>query len=166
MKKIFYKDIECIFFDFDGVLTDNYVYLDSNNRELVRCSRSDGLAFNAMRKIGIESFIISSEKNSVVKARANKLKVKYFNNVKDKKNKIMHIVNKYKYDIKKCIFVGNDLNDYSAMELCGLSMCPADSHKKILNLSTIVLSKNGGEGVAREIVEDVLKLDLLKILAN
>lgn len=50
-KKINIKSIDAFFFDFDGVLTDNKVYIDQNGNESVRCSRADGLAFKALKKI-------------------------------------------------------------------------------------------------------------------
>ena len=74
-KKINIKSIDAFFFDFDGVLTDNKVYIDQNGNESVRCSRADGLAFKALKKINKPTFIISSEANHVVKKRAKKLGV-------------------------------------------------------------------------------------------
>tara|TARA_B110000967_G_C18584979_1_gene411587 strand:+ start:16 stop:177 length:162 start_codon:yes stop_codon:yes gene_type:complete len=38
-------DIDVFVFDFDGVLTNNLVYLDQNGKDSVVCSRGDGLAF-------------------------------------------------------------------------------------------------------------------------
>jgi len=62
------------------------------------------------------------------------------------------------------LYVGNDLNDYKAMQLCGYSACPSDSHKKIKSISSIVLNNKGGYGVVRELLEEVFKLDFIKIL--
>ena len=58
----------------------------------------------------------------------------------------------------------NDLNDYNAMKLCGYSACPSDSHKEIIAVSKILLKKKGGTGVVRELLEDVLNINFLKIL--
>lgn len=60
-------------FVFDGVLTNNLVHLDQNGNELVSCSRSDGLAFNALRKLNKTAYILSKEKNTVVSSRAKKI---------------------------------------------------------------------------------------------
>ena len=65
MKQI--DDLDAIVFDFDGVLTDNFVYCNSDGKEYVRCSRSDGLGFDALRKLGVKCLILSTESNSVVK---------------------------------------------------------------------------------------------------
>ncbi len=69
-KNIKLDDIDALIFDFDGVLTDNKVHLDENGNEWVTCSRSDGLAFDILRKLKKLIFIISTEKNKVVAARA------------------------------------------------------------------------------------------------
>ena len=72
---MFIDDIDAIILDFDGVLTDNSVYVDQNGIEQVKCSRSDGLAFDVLRKLKKPIHILSTEKNPVVLARASKLKV-------------------------------------------------------------------------------------------
>ena len=125
MSKISIGEISLVIFDFDGVLTNNSVYVDENGKETVRCSRADGIGFDAMRKMNIKSYIISSEKNQVVSSRAKKLKVPTFQGVKNKWSLVC---------------------------------------KKIKEVSKIILKKNGGNGIVREIVEDILGLDLIKIL--
>lgn len=57
------QDIEVFIFDFDGVLTNNLVHLDSQGNEWVSCSRADGLAFDALRKLNQSVYILSTEKN-------------------------------------------------------------------------------------------------------
>ena len=65
---------------------------------------------------------------------------------------------------KEILYVGNDINDYKSMKFCGFSACPSDSTNKIKSIANFILTKKGGEGVAREIVENILKIDLLEIL--
>ena len=60
--------------------------------------------------------------------------------------------------------MGNDLNDYEALKLCGYSACPSDSHKKIKKISTFKLDAKGGSGVVRELLEEILGLDFLKVI--
>ena len=62
--------LDALVFDFDGVLTDNKVYLGEDGKELVSCSRADGLAFDVLRKLNIPVLILSTEKSLVVKMRA------------------------------------------------------------------------------------------------
>jgi 3-deoxy-D-manno-octulosonate 8-phosphate phosphatase (KDO 8-P phosphatase) len=77
-------DIDVLVLDFDGVLTNNLVYVDQNGQETVCCSRADGLAFDALKKMKKPVYILSTEMNGTVSARANKLKVEVFQGVFDK----------------------------------------------------------------------------------
>ena len=157
-------DIDAFVFDFDGVLTNNLVQIDENGKESVSCSRADGLAFDVLRKLNKPAYILSTEKNLVVKARANKLKIPAIQEVADKVEVIKKLAADNNYNLKNILYVGNDLNDYLAMQLCGYSACPADSHSKIKSVSSIILSTNGGDGIVRELLEEALNLDFIKIL--
>ncbi|MDB0021101.1 HAD hydrolase family protein [Candidatus Pseudothioglobus singularis] len=157
-------DIDALVFDFDGVLTNNLVYLNQEGEESVACSRADGLAFDVLRKLNKPTFILSTEQNSVVTMRAKKLKIPAIQGVSDKVEAIKELADKKKYNLKSILYVGNDLNDYLVMQLCGYSACPADSHPKIKHISDICLNTNGGNGVVRELLEEVLNIDFIKIL--
>jgi YrbI family 3-deoxy-D-manno-octulosonate 8-phosphate phosphatase len=157
-------DINAFVFDFDGVLTNNLVQMDENGKESVSCSRADGLAFDVLRKLNKPAYILSTEKNLVVKARAKKLNIPAIQGVADKVEAIKKLAADNSYSLKNILYVGNDLNDYLVMQLCGYSVCPADSHTKIKSVSSIILSTNGGDGIVRELLEEVLNLDFIKIL--
>lgn len=162
--KISIDKIDAFVFDFDGVMTNNLVYLDQDGRESVSCSRADGLAFDVLRKLGKVSFILSTEKNPVVAKRANKLKILAIQGVSDKVKAIKELANNNSYNLKNILYVGNDLNDYYVMKLCGFSVCPADSHSKIKELSDITLKTKGGDGVVRDLLENVFSINFIKIL--
>lgn len=154
-------EIDAIVFDFDGVLTDNRVYVDQDGRESVCCSRADGLAFDVLRQSRYRVFLLSTEANPVVAARAAKLRVPCVQGVADKRAAIAALGDREGFALERTLFVGNDLNDLAAMKLCGVSACPADSHAAVLAAATHRLKTRGGAGVAREIVEDVLGLNML-----
>ena len=158
------NDIKVFVFDFDGVLTNNMVYLDQNGKESVSCSRGDGLAFDVLRKLKKTAYILSTEKNTVVRARAHKLQISVLQGAENKVSGIQEIIKKENCKLENILYVGNDLNDYRVMDICGFTACPADSHKKIKQISSIVLKTNGGCGVVRELLEDVLGLNLIEIL--
>jgi YrbI family 3-deoxy-D-manno-octulosonate 8-phosphate phosphatase len=151
-------------FDFDGVLTDNFVYIDQKGNEAVKCSRADGLAFDVLRKLNFSSYILSTEKSSVVTARADKLKIPAIQGVENKVHGLRQLAEKEGFDLKNILYVGNDLNDYRVMQLCGYTACPSDSHQIIKKVSTIILKTSGGNGIVRELLEDVFKLNFIQIL--
>jgi len=158
------NNIDVFVFDFDGVLTNNMVYLDQNGKESVSCSRGDGLAFDALRKLKKTAYILSTEKNTVVSARAKKLQISALQGAENKVSGIQEIIKKENCKLENVLYVGNDLNDYRVMSICGFTACPADSHEKIKQISNITLKTNGGCGIVRELLEDVLGLDFIEIL--
>ena len=162
--KISLDNIDAFVFDFDGVLTNNLVHLDQNGKEWVSCSRADGLAFDVMRKLKKPSYILSTEKNLVVSARAKKLKIPALQGVKNKAEALSILSEKKGYKLSRILYIGNDLNDFHAMKICGYAVCPIDSHIKIKELSNIVLNTRGGEGVVRELLEEIFDLNFIKIL--
>jgi len=165
------SDIHTIAFDFDGVFTDNKVWVDQDGREMVRCDRGDGLGFDFMRtyqrlgKIDIEMFIISKEKNPVVLSRAKKLQLKCYHGVSDKRD----FVSKYLAErfpnkpdaYSGFMYMGNDINDLPLMRDAGFSVAPADSHPMIKKIASLVLDTNGGEGCVRDFIEMLLRINSL-----
>jgi YrbI family 3-deoxy-D-manno-octulosonate 8-phosphate phosphatase len=162
--KISLDNIDAFIFDFDGVLTNNHVLISESGNESVNCSRADGLAFDVLNKLNKPTYIISTEKNSVVEARAKKLKVPVLQGVNNKVEAMIELAKLKSYSLENILYIGNDLNDYLVMQLCGYTACPADSHPKIKHISDICLNTNGGNGIVRELLEEVLNIDFIKIL--
>ena len=163
-KLITLENIEAFIFDFDGVLTNNLVFVNQDGKESVGCNRSDGLAFDVLRKLKKPSYILSTEKNPIVSARAKKLRIHAIQGVEDKVKALLSLVKNNEYNLDRVLYVGNDINDYKAMKLCGYSACPSDSHEKIRSIATFVLQKKGGNGVVRELLEVKLNIDFIKTL--
>ena len=163
-KLITLENIDAFIFDFDGVLTNNLVFVDQDGKELVSCNRSDGLAFDVLRKLKKPSYILSTEQNPIVSARAKKLKIQAIQGVEDKVEELLSLAKTNEYNLDRVLYVGNDINDYKAMKLCGYSACPSDSHEKIRSIATFVLQKKGGNGVIRELLEVKLNIDFIKTL--
>jgi 3-deoxy-D-manno-octulosonate 8-phosphate phosphatase (KDO 8-P phosphatase) len=162
--KISIDKIHAFIFDFDGVMTNNLVYIDQDGKETVRCNRADGLAFDVLRKLNKPAFIVSTEKSQVVAMRAKKLRIPVIQGVSDKVKAVQRLAINNSFNLKNILYVGNDLNDYHVMKFCGLSACPSDSHTKIKELSDIMLKTKGGEGVVRELLENIFNINFIKIL--
>jgi YrbI family 3-deoxy-D-manno-octulosonate 8-phosphate phosphatase len=163
MTRIDLQSLDAIVFDFDGVLTDDRVYVDRDGKEMVCCTRTDGIAFDVLRAAPLKLFILTTEKNPVVARRAAKLKVPVFQGAGDKLAALKRLARGRNFSIRRTLFVGNDVNDYFAMKACGFSVCPADAHPAIRRIANLILKKTGGQGVVREIVEQVLGLDALQL---
>ncbi len=159
-KKYKIDNFKVIVFDFDGVFTNNLALVDSDGKEYVLVNRADGLGVQFLKKKNLKLFIISSEKNKVVKMRSKKLNIECYYGVEDKVKILQQISKKINISLSKFIYVGNDINDLNAMKSCGLKLCPNDSHKEIKKISDIVLNTKGGGGITREIVEKIFKYNI------
>jgi 3-deoxy-D-manno-octulosonate 8-phosphate phosphatase (KDO 8-P phosphatase) len=140
-----------IIFDFDGVLTDNRVWVTEDGSESVCCNRADGLGFNLLKAAGIPCIIVSTESNLVVTQRARKLGVEVIQNVCDKGSAVRSICRERNVDPSSVAFVGNDLNDIPGMCLVGVRVCPRDAAVEVRRICTDILKAPGGGGVVREI---------------
>ncbi len=57
-------DIDLLILDFDGVLTDNRVYVMQDGQEAVACHRGDGWGINLLRNAGeLSSNLVFSQLN-------------------------------------------------------------------------------------------------------
>lgn len=157
-------DFEIFVLDFDGVLTNDRVYVDSNGVESVVCNRRDGLAFDVLRKLKKKVFILSTEKNNVVAVRAAKLKVPAIYGVGNKSERLIELFNELGVSGDKACYLGNDLNDLYAMNLCSLKVAPNDAHPTVKNIADIIVASNGGDGVLRELMEIHFKLNFVEVL--
>ncbi len=158
------KNIKYIFTDFDGVLTDNKVYVSSDGIETVLCNRSDGMAINALKKSGIRVIIISTETNQVVKLRGEKLLIDTYFGIKNKKQFLINFLTKNNFDIENILYVGNDINDLGAINHLKFSACPSDAHYEVKKNVSFILKTKGGDGVLREIAENILQINLISVL--
>lgn len=147
------KNIEMIVYDFDGVMTDNRVLITEDGKEAVFVNRADGLAVSAIRMLGIKQIIISTEKNKIVKARADKLQIGMIQSADDKRKVLSKYLKLKRINPENVVYIGNDLNDLPAMKLVGWPIAPADACREVKNIAKIVLGKKGGQGVIREVFD-------------
>jgi len=152
------SDIKYIFYDFDGVMTNNKVFIDQNGNEMVEVNRSDGLGIAEIKKLGIKQMILSTETNPVVSSRAEKLGIKCMQGIENKKEALTEYCMKHNIQLMDVAFVGNDINDKEVMEIAGVTFCPSDAHKSIITISDHILNTKGGDGVIRELLDLITKI--------
>ena len=145
-----------VFFDFDGVFTDNSVYVFDDGREAVRCSRADGIGIGMLLKAGIQVAVISTEVNGVVEIRANKLGIPAYSDCRDKLAKVKELCKELD-DLSGVVFMGNDLNDLDIMKSVGFAIAPADACSKIKWTAQHRTVTRGGCGAVREACEWITK---------
>ena len=151
------KNFNSVVFDFDGVLTDNLVSVDSNGLETVNCSRSDGMGIQMLKDAGYSLLILSKERNAVVTARGKKLDVEVIQGCDNKLQRLVQWLADKKLLAEECIYIGNDINDRECMEFVGMAFAPADAHPSVDTATTWKLNANGGAGAARELADLLLR---------
>lgn len=147
------RAVRFIVFDFDGVFTDNMVYVFEDGSEAVRCSRADGVGLRQLERLGIEPYILSSEPNSVVAHRSRKLKVNYTHGCKDKRAALQGLLNERGLVPEQVAFVGNDINDLSALQFVGLPIVVQDAHQDVVSFARYQTQRPGGYGAVREVCD-------------
>ncbi len=145
--------------DFDGVHTDDTATVDSEGRESVRVSREDGMGVSRLRRAGIPMLILSTEQNPVVARRAEKLRVPVLHGVDDKTVALAAWAADQRLPLSDIAYVGNDVNDLGALGLVGWPVAVANAHPAVKAAARVVLTRRGGEGAVREVIERMLAAD-------
>jgi 3-deoxy-D-manno-octulosonate 8-phosphate phosphatase (KDO 8-P phosphatase) len=142
-------------FDFDGVFTDNRVWVNEHGEEALAFSRSDGLGLRRLEEVGVPALIVSLEQNPIVGARAKKLQVDCLQGVEDKLGVLRVRGDELGVTLQETAYVGNDINDAECLRAVGVPVVPADAWPEVKPLARWVLSRAGGTGCVREFCDAV-----------
>ena len=155
-----FKTIKTFVFDVDGVLTDGSLLVLDDGQQVRAMNIKDGYALQLAVKKWYRVAVISGGTSDAVKMRLEKLGVKdCFLNVDNKKEKLIEYVATYGLQWEEILFMGDDIPDYTSMQLTGLPCCPADAAPEIKQVSHYISPIAGGKGCARDVIEKVLKLN-------
>jgi N-acylneuraminate cytidylyltransferase len=148
--------VALVVFDFDGVMTDNRVWVDQDGREMVAASRAEGPGLRALEAQGIRPLVISGEVNPVVTARCRKLQVQALQGIADKAAALREYLQAEKIDPAQVVYLGNDVNDLPCFPLVACAAAVADAEPEVLRQADLVLTRKGGHGAVRELCEMIL----------
>jgi len=152
------KKLKHLFVDIDGTLTDAGMYYNCEGEFLKRFNTRDGMGLRMLMESGISVAIATSEISGPGKARARKIKVDYyFEGIKDKAELLQSFALDRGLELECIGFIGDDLNDYAAMNLCGFCACPSDAVAKIKKMADYVCNAKGGQGAVRELCDILLE---------
>jgi N-acylneuraminate cytidylyltransferase len=152
-RRPFPANLRLVVFDFDGVMTDNRVWVNEHGEEFVACNRSDGLGLERLRRLGLELLVLSTERNGVVGARCRKLGLPYEQGLDDKAARLRTLMRERGIDASDVVYVGNDVNDLGCMRLVGCAVAVADAHREARRAADVVLTRAGGDGAVRELCD-------------
>lgn len=150
------KDTTLLVLDFDGTLTDGFVYIGPNGEEFVRCSKKDGLGIKWLQDIGVSVVVLSREsENAAIRSRCKKLNIVCHTGVKDKTIFIKKLLEKMSRN--QISYMGDDINDLEAMKLCGFKATVSDGHPLLKRAADYTTSARGGDHAVREVCELIIK---------
>lgn len=151
--------VNTFLFDVDGVLTNGQLLITAEGELLRSMNIKDGFAIKHALDCGFNIIIISGGKSEGVPKRLIKLGVKHiFMQCKDKLKQLNKVINDLSLNKDNILFMGDDIPDIDLMKNCGVPTCPADACTEIKELSIFISPKKGGEGCARDVIEQTLRL--------
>lgn len=148
--------VDVLVTDFDGVHTNDRAIVSENGSESVIVNRRDGHGFKLLGQAGVKLLILSTERNPVVRRRAEKLGVECLHGIEDKGSTLAAWLVEHDLDPASVAYLGNDVNDLGCLEIVGFPMCVADAATEVQQVSGFVTKTNGGEGAIREVADAVL----------
>ncbi len=149
--------IELLIFDFDGILTDNLVYVNESGERSKCFWVPDGVGIFMAHKAGLKLAIITGNDDVATRHRAEFLRIDSLHQgVRDKMAVYEQVKKSHGVRDEACLFVGDDLPDRSVMSRVGLALAPADAHPEILKTAGWIGRANGGRGIVREAIDAIL----------
>lgn len=150
--------IKGIAFDVDGVLSTSTIPLSENGEPLRLVNTKDGYAIQLAVKRGLKLAIITGGTTKGVQRRFEGLGIKdVFMGSAQK----LPVFEKWIMDNglfpEEVIFVGDDIPDIPALMYAGLPCAPADAAPEVKAVSRYISRFEGGYGVGRDILEQVMK---------
>jgi N-acylneuraminate cytidylyltransferase len=151
------EKVSLVVFDFDGVMTDNRVWVSELGEESVAANRSDGMGLEMLLEAGVRAVIVSTEPNPVVSVRAKKLGLPYYHDVGNKPEVLKAYLEKESISPEETIYVGNDVNDSACFPLVACAVAVADAQEEVKREADYILKHSGGHGAVREVCDILLR---------
>jgi 3-deoxy-D-manno-octulosonate 8-phosphate phosphatase (KDO 8-P phosphatase) len=149
--------IKAIALDVDGVLTDGGFWWGPNDEEWKRFCFADIMGLSLARKAGVRLALITGEKSPIVDRLAKKMEVvDVYQGCKDKARALRSLAEHHHLRLEDICFMGDDINDLSALEIAGLAAAPANARPAVLEKCQFVTKATAGNGAVRELIDHLL----------
>lgn len=151
--------IKSFIFDVDGVLSRQTVSVADDGQPLRTTNVRDGYAIHYALKKGFDVAVITGGRSEIVQYRLASLGVKHiYLKSYDKTRQLKEYMRETGFKPEEIVYVGDDIIDFLVMQQVGLPVAPADACEEIKSISAYISPVNGGEGVARDVIEQVMKV--------
>jgi 3-deoxy-D-manno-octulosonate 8-phosphate phosphatase (KDO 8-P phosphatase) len=149
------KTIKMIITDFDGVVTDNCVYINEDFTMSRKLNFKDIMGFSILKKNGYKIAIISGEENSAIQILAKKFEItEIHQKIRIKINVLKSIIEKYNLSQENYVYIGDDVNDLECLNFAKYKITVPHAVKQVKQIKDIQITENkAGEGAFREVVD-------------
>lgn len=152
------KKIKGVVFDVDGVLSPSTIPTSPEGEPLRMVNIKDGYAIQLAVKKGLELAIITGATSRGIAVRYGGLGIKEIHQGAARKVEVLTAwMARHNLTPDEVAYVGDDIPDYEPMQCVGLSVAPADSAPDIIAHCSYVSPCKGGYGVARDLLEQILR---------
>ena len=152
------SDLQAILLDVDGVLTDGSLYYGPRGPSTLRFDVRDGMGIRLAQRAGLKVGVLSGRASRALDRRAQELDLDpVITGSRHKERDFNEFLEREGLAPRQVAFIGDDLNDLIVLGRCGLSFAPADAAPEVRAVVDVTLSRGGGRGVVREMIETVLK---------
>ena len=146
--------IELIVLDVDGTMTDSRITYSEQGDEIKSFNVKDGLAISSWRRLGKQVAIITGRSSDIVARRAKELRIEHFyQGVHNKKEVLESLLEKLDLTMDNVAAIGDDLNDLQMLKSAKISFVPRDASAYVDKAASVVLTRKGGDGAVREMIE-------------
>ena len=151
------RPVDAIAMDFDGVLTDGTFWWGPDGEEWKQLSFTDVMGVSLGTKRGLRFAIISGEESPLIDRYAKKMKIDdVFKGCRNKGAALIAFSERHRLELSRVAYIGDDVNDLPALRIAGLSAAPSDAHPEVRAAVDRVLTRPGGRGAIRELIDAVL----------
>lgn len=152
------RAVSLVSFDVDGVLTDGRITYSERGDETKAFHVQDGHAIKMLQGNGIGVAIITGRTSSMVTRRAAELGIEHvYQGSEDKAATLQALIGRLGIGAPAVAHVGDDLPDLPLFSLVGLAIGVTNGHPSALAGTHYVTRLAGGQGVAREVCELLLR---------
>lgn len=147
--------IKMVITDFDGVVTDNCVYISDTGEMCRKLNFTDVMGFSILKKSGYETAFISGEKNHAMNILSKKFDIKEVHtNIRKKIDVLINIVEKYSLTQDEYLYIGDDINDLECLKFAKYKITVPHAPKVLKELDGIqITTHDGGAGAFREVAD-------------
>lgn len=157
LKNFDFNKIKLVLTDIDGVWTDGGLYYTAEGMVMKKFNVKDGMGVVRLREVGIETGIVSGDKNELINVRGQRLKLELiYTGIADKKISLDEICAARNISYENIAYIGDDVNDIPMMTYVGLTAAPSDAMPEILNMVDYICERKGGDACFREFIELII----------